>query len=269
MFDIFLRLRNLVEVADILIVALIIYWIMLMFKGTKAERMLWGLGVIVIVYFITQRLELLTLHWILSNFLGSLVIFILVVFQQDIRRALVQMGKPFFTTADAKVANESIEEIVKAVSIMKQRRVGSIIVMERAMDLSDLLEGGVNIDSLVSKELLLSVFNSASPLHDGGVLIRRGRLTKAGCILPLSGAATGGEMKLTGTRHRAALGLAEETDAAIIVVSEETGEAALVVEDEIRGNISTEELYGELKRHFSGLRPVKRSIFSYLWRGGA
>ncbi len=261
MLDIILRLRNIIEIVDVIAVAVVLYWIMLMFKGTKAERMLWGIAVIVIVYFITDRFEFLTLHWILSNFLGSIIIFVIVVFQQDIRRALVKMGR-HFSSGEIRAESESINEIVTAVTRMKEGRTGGIIVMERAMDLSEHLDTGVEMDSKVSNELLLSIFKTGSPLHDGAVVVRRGRIYKAGCILPLTDKDVV-EMSGRGTRHRAAMGLAEETDALVIVVSEETGAATLVVEEEIFTGISSEGLLGELKRRFSKHENSRSRFFSW------
>lgn len=246
--EIIMRAGNLVALFDILIVASILYWFMRMFKGTRAERMFWGLAVIIMVYFISQRVELLTLHWILSNFLGSIVIFIIVVFQQDIRRALVHVGKPFFSSGNVIGSSRALEELTGAAVSMSETRTGGLIVMERAVDLSDFLEAGVEIDANVSKDLLLSIFNNASPLHDGAVVVRGARLYKAGCILPLTGRELA---KSTGTRHRAAIGLAEETDAAIIVISEETGEMTLVVEDGVFTGLDSEKLSVRLKRLFS------------------
>jgi len=262
MLAIILRLRNIIEIVDVIVVAVVLYWIMLMFKGTKAERMLWGIAVIVIVYFITDTFEFLTLHWILSNFLGSIVIFIIVVFQQDIRRALVQMGK-HFSSGEIRAESESVNEIVMAVTRMKEGRIGGIIVMERGMDLSEHLDTGVEMDSKVSKELLLSIFNTGAPLHDGAVVVRRGRIYKAGCILPLTDKDVSGSLSGRGTRHRAAMGLAEETDALVIVVSEETGAATLVVEEEIFTGISSEGLLGELKKRFSKHENSKNRFFPW------
>lgn len=260
MADILLRLHNIVEVFDIVIVAMVIYWLMLMFKGSKAERMLWGLGVIIIVYFVSQRAELLTLHWILNNFLSSIVVFIIVVFQQDIRRALAQVGRPF-SMADTKGAGPYIDEAAKAVARMSREKTGALIVFERTMDLGDYLETGVTLDSKVTREILLSIFNPRSPLHDGAVVVRQGRVYKAGCILPLTDKDVAAEM---GTRHRAAIGLAEETDAVIVAVSEETGEITLVVEDKVTKRIEPGWLASELKRLFSSA-PVAR--WPYLvWR---
>ncbi len=245
--EIIMRAGNLVALFDILIVASILYWFMRMFKGTRAERMFWGLAVIIMVYFVSRRVELLTLHWMLSNFLGSIVIFIIVVFQQDIRKALVHVGRPFFISRPVTGPREAIEEIARAAAAMSQTRTGGLMVMERSVDIGEFLEAGVEVDANVSKELLLSIFNSGSPLHDGAVVIRGSRVYKAGCILPLTGKELAKSM---GTRHRAAMGLAEEADAAIIVISGETGEITLVVEDWVFAGVGPDKLSAHLKRLF-------------------
>lgn len=265
MLETLFGMSTLVTVLDIAIVALVLYWFMLMFKGSRAERMVWGLGIIVVVYFVSQRFELLTLHWILSNFLSSIVVFIIVVFQQDIRRALVQMGKPF-STRDTMTSTAALDEILKAVTFMSKRKIGGLIALERSIDLGDFLEDqlGVELDAIVSKELLVSVFNSSSPIHDGAVVVRRGRVFKAGCILPLSEKELSKSM---GTRHRAAIGLAEETDAAIIVVSEETGAITLAVEDSLSVNVGTDKLSAELKQLFAFREYSRKDIFERKGRG--
>ncbi len=256
-------LGTLVTVLDILLVASLLYWFMLMFKGTRAERMLWGIAIIIVMYFVSQRVELLTLHWILSNFLGSIAIFIIVVFQQDIRKALVQMGKPF-SSRDFAGSMSVLDEIVRAVGVMSNTQTGGLVVIERGMDLSDFLEVGIDIDAVLSKELLLSIFNPAAPMHDGAVLVRGSKVAKAGCILPLT------EKELTksmGTRHRAAIGLAEETDAAIIVVSEQTGEITLVVEDGLYVGLDTEKLLDDLKKLFAYKGYPRKVVLP--WKAGA
>jgi len=252
-------MNTVVAILDIAIVAFVLYWFMLMFKGSRAERMIWGLGIIVVVYFVSQRFELLTLHWILSNFLSSIVVFVIVVFQQDIRRALVQMGKPF-STRDTMTSGVALDEILKAVSLMSKKKIGALIVLERSMDLGDFLEeaSGVEIDAKVSKEILVSIFNSASPIHDGAVVVRRGRVSRAGCILPLTDKEISKSM---GTRHRAAIGLAEETDAAIVVVSEETGGITLVVEDGLFADIGSDRLASDLKQLFAYKGYPRKDIF--------
>lgn len=254
---------SLITVVDILLVASLLYWFMLMFKGTRAERMLWGIAIIIVLYFVSQRAELLTLHWILSNFLGSIAIFIIVVFQQDIRKALVHMGKPF-SSRDIAVSRGVLEEITSAVSEMSKSRTGALIVIERSIDLSEFLEVGVDLDALVSKELLLSIFKPSSPMHDGAVLVSSSRVARAGCILPLSDKELAESM---GTRHRAAIGLAEESDAAIIVVSEQSGEITLVVEDAFYTGIDEERLVADLKKLFGYKGSNGGAIFP--WKVGA
>ena len=220
-----------IDLIDILIVTFVVYRLILLVKGTRAERMLWGLAVIVLVYFVSQRMELFTLHWILSNFLSSIVIIVIVVFQRDIRRVLVQVGRTSFFSRGLGIKEELLEELTKAAFQMSKNKTGALIVLERDVGLGDYLDVGVEVDAKVSSEMVLSIFNPTSPVHDGAAIIRKGRISRVGCFLPL---ARDPEIsKSLGTRHRAALGLTEDTDAVIIVVSEETGEVSLVVNREI------------------------------------
>jgi diadenylate cyclase len=242
MFEYF-NFSILIHLADILIVAVVIYWLIMLVKNTRAERMLWGLGIIVVAFFLSGRMELLTLHWILNNFLSSILIIIIVIFQHDIRRALIQVGKSF-GTGEWHEKTGYIEEITKAVSLMASEKVGALITLERDVGLRDYIEYGTEIDAKVTKEILLSIFNQTSPLHDGAVIVKDGRLRKAGCFLPLTVQSVS---KLLGTRHRAALGLSEETDAVVIVVSEESGEIAVVADGKIERNLDTELLRERLK----------------------
>ena len=220
-----------IDLIDILIVTFVVYRLILLVKGTRAERMLWGLAVIVLVYFVSQRMELFTLHWILSNFLSSIVIIVIVVFQRDIRRVLVQVGRTSFFSRGLGIKEELLEELTKAAFQMSKNKTGALIVLERDVGLGDYLDVGIEVDARVSSEMLLSIFNPTSPVHDGAAIIRKGRISRVGCFLPL---ARDPEIsKSLGTRHRAALGLTEDTDAVIIVVSEETGEVSLVANREI------------------------------------
>ncbi len=239
-----MRLPGVADILDILIVAVLLYWIMVLVRGTRAERMLWGLGMIVIIYFISKRMEFFTLHWILNSFLASIVIIIIVVFQQDIRRALVQMGRPFANRDTIHFEERVLDEIARASISMSTTKMGGIIVIERGIDLRDFLDTGVDIDGEVSRELLLTIFNPGSPLHDGAVVVRGGRIAKAGCILPLT------EKELTkplGTRHRAAIGLSEETDALILVVSEKTGGISIVANGTIEFGVEPTRVFARLK----------------------
>ncbi|MEE9615305.1 MAG: diadenylate cyclase CdaA [Thermodesulfobacteriota bacterium] len=253
---------NIVDVVDILIVAAVLYWLMLLLKGTRAERMLWGLAVVVVVYFASQGLGLFTLQWILSNFLGSIVIIVIILFQQEIRRALAQMGRAF-SSHETMSSTESLDEVSRAVSAMSADRVGGIIVIERGMDMKDLIDTGIELDAKVSRELLLAIFNPHSPMHDGAVLVHGNRVLKAGCILPLT------EKELTksiGTRHRAALGLSEQTDAAVVVVSEKTGEVSLVIEEKLELGLDPALLPARLK---AALAPEDKPASSFFpWKAG-
>lgn len=237
-----------IDLIDILIVTFVVYRLILLVKGTRAERMLWGLAVIVLVYFVSQRMELFTLHWILSNFLSSIVIIVIVVFQRDIRRVLVQVGRTSFFSRGLGIKEELLEELTKAAFQMSKNKTGALIVLERDVGLGDYMDVGVEVDAKVSSEMVLSIFNPASPVHDGAAIIRKGRISRVGCFLPL---ARDPEIsKSLGTRHRAALGLTEDTDAVIIVVSEETGEVSLVVNREIIRDLDAGTFLKKLKDIF-------------------
>ena len=228
------------DAADILIVAYVIYTAILLIRGTRAVQMLVGLFIVVLAYFVAQAFGLVTLNWLLTNVINYLVLIIIILFQHDIRRALTQVGRsPFFSQGNI-AAPAVIEEIVMACVLMANRRVGSLIVFERRMGLMNYVEIGVTIDAEISKELVLSIFSPRTPLHDGAVIVQEGRIAAAGCFLPLT--VNPEVPKSLGTRHRAALGITEETDAVVVVVSEETGTISLVVEGDIRSNLDSADL---------------------------
>ena len=221
---------RLLDIIDILIVSFIIYRIILLLRGTRAVQMLAGIAVIIVIYFLSGKFELQTLHWLFKTFLSSILLVIVILFQANIRRALTQMGKtPFFKT-DA-VAEHDIEEIVRAAAYMARRHIGALIVIERDTGLRDYVDTGHRLDARLRYELLVAIFLPASPMHDGGVIIHKGKIHSSGCLLPLS--QNPHINKRYGTRHRAALGLSEESDAVIIVVSEETQEISLVLQGRI------------------------------------
>ncbi len=218
------------DIVDILIVSYIIYRTILLIQGTRAVQMLAGISIIGLLYVLADKLDFLTLHWLLRYVLSSMLIIIIIVFQRDIRRALTQMGKsPFLTKQD--IPAPGLSEVISAAVYMARRRIGALIIIERDNGLRDYVESGFHIDANLSHELLVAIFFPMSPMHDGGVIIENGRIHSAGCLLPLS--KNQGIAKRYGTRHRAALGLSEETDAIIIVVSEETQEISIVQEGNI------------------------------------
>jgi len=223
------------DIIDILVVAFLIYRILLLLQGTKALQMLAGLTVIILLYFFSEILELLTLNWILHTFMSSLLILIIIVFQDDIRKALAKIG----TVPIARIQTEysfGIEEVVKAVTKLAEKKIGALIVFEREISLKDYLEGAVLLDAKVSEELLISIFNPKSPLHDGAVVISGGKIVAAGVVLPLS---TNPDIaKDLGTRHRAGIGITEVSDAVVVIVSEERGEISLAVGGKISRDIT-------------------------------
>lgn len=242
------------DVIDILIVAWIIYRVILLVRGTRAAKMLIGLSFIILVYFFSQKLGLFTLRWILSYFLAPIVLIIIILFQNDIRRALTQVGSTSFSSSSGFLGEAAtLEEVVKASVSLASRKIGGLIVWERNTGLGDYIEGGTNVDTKVTKEILTSIFQPTSPLHDGAVIIQKGRITTAGCFLPLT--VNPDHSKELGTRHRAALGLAEDTDAVVIVISEERGTISLAI-----GGKLTRELDGPTLRQTlqSLLGPKKR-----------
>jgi len=223
------------DIIDILVVAFLIYRILLLVQGTKALQMLAGLTVIILLYFFSETFELLTLNWILHTFMSSLLILIIIVFQDDIRKALAKIG----TVPIARIQTEysfGIEEVVKAVTKLAEKKIGALIVFEREISLKDYLEGAVLLDAKVSEELLISIFNPKSPLHDGAVVISGGKIVAAGVVLPLS---TNPDIaKDLGTRHRAGIGITEVSDAVAVIVSEERGEISLAVGGKISRDIT-------------------------------
>jgi len=213
------------DIVDILVVAFIIHQLISIIRGTRSVQMVVGLIILTIVYFLAKILDLSTLMWMLQNFLSSILLIVIIVFQQDIRRALTQVGKTPFQR-DMDVGDKDIDEIIRTALYLAKRRIGALIVIERETGLRDFVESGVELDAKLTRELLISIFMPVSPLHDGGVIVSNARIRTAGCILPLT--QNPYINKRYGTRHRAAIGLSEETDAVIVVVSEETQEISVV-----------------------------------------
>ena len=233
---------------DIGIITFLIYRLLQILRGSRAMQMVIGLAIILVVYVSARALGLFTLNWILDNFLGSIILVIIVIFQSDIRRALTQVGTAphFGTTARVGQHRANVrEEVVQAALALAQKRVGALIVIERDVGLNEYMEIGTRLDARVSRELLESVFLPHSPIHDGALVIQRGRVTAVRCLLPLS---NNPHLKETwGTRHRAAIGVTEETDAVAVVVSEQEGTIALVVGGNVEENIDGPRLRAALR----------------------
>jgi len=237
------------DTLDIALVALGIYWLLLLIRGTRAVQILVGLIVLMAASAMAQYFQLDTLRLTLEYFLPSAPLIIIVLFQADIRRALARVGRGFFPAVSAEQESQIVEDVVRAAQSLAQKRVGALIVLERETGLRDLIEGGTALDAEVSKDLLVSLFQPYSPLHDGAAVIHNGRVAKAGGILPLTQRADLPEG--LGTRHRAAIGITEETDAVVVVVSEETASISLVAGGEILRGLDAPRLRGALSRVLS------------------
>jgi diadenylate cyclase len=234
------------DILDILIVSFIIYKTFLLIKGTRAIQLIVGFIIIFFVFFLSRKLELFTLGWIFNNFVGSIIFVIVVIFQNDIRRVLLALGRsPFFKKITYVRETLFYDELCNACFVMAGRRTGALIVIEREIGLEEFMEVGTPLDAEVNTELIVSIFQTASPLHDGAMIVREGRIRAAGCILPL--ALKEGIDKSMGTRHRAAIGITEVTDAVAVVVSEEKGVISYAHKGAIFSDITEDRLKRVLK----------------------
>jgi len=245
MLDVFANFR-LLDLVDIGIIAFLIYRIIDLIRGTRAVQMLIGLAVVFLTYLSSQVFQLYTLNWVLDNFLSSILLVIVVIFQNDIRRALAQVGSGPFFARERRMQSQDLEEIVRAAVVLASKRIGALIVIEREVGLSEYMEIGTRLDARISKELINSIFVPSSPIHDGALVIQKGRITAAGCFLPLT--SNPYVSKALGTRHRAAIGITEETDAVVIVVSEEEGKISLVRGGRITRDLDAGTLRGMLQQ---------------------
>ncbi|MRR57475.1 MAG: TIGR00159 family protein [Deltaproteobacteria bacterium] len=237
------------DLLDIILVAFILYRIILLIKGTIAIRLLTGLAALFLLFITSQVLGLQTLYWILDSFFGAILLVLVVVFQHDIRRALSSMGRGGFLKDRGEGFSELVDELVTSADMLAKRKIGALIVLEREVEVENYLEVGTEIDAKVSSEIITSIFLPYSPIHDGAVIIEKGKLTKAGCFLPLS---RNPELSKTlGTRHRAAIGLTEVTDAVVLVVSEETGGISIAAAGKITRGVDQNTLRKMLKRLIS------------------
>jgi len=245
------------DILDIALVSVFLYYLLLLVRGTRAAQMLVGLVFLLLASALSRYLSLYTFDWLLQGFWSYIVIALVVLFQPEIRRALAKMGEtPFLKRFTPAEEMKGIEEIVRASVSMANRKIGALIVIERETELKDFVEIGIPLDAKVSKEILLSIFHPTSPIHDGAVVIRGNRIVAAGCFLPIAPEAD--ISKTLGTRHRAALGLSEETDAVVVVVSEETGQISLAVGNSLEQRLDMGTLRDRLTEFFTEKRITKK-----------
>jgi uncharacterized protein (TIGR00159 family) len=232
---------------DIFLLAIGIYSGINLIRGTRAVPMLIGLSMVYGLYFLSAQFEIYTVNVLLNYVLGWSLVLFFIVFQNDIRRMLTQVGTgPLYTQRDRVMQNQAVEELVGAVTHLASRRVGALLVLQHEVGLNEYIDVGTRLDARVSRELVTSIFLPDSPIHDGALIVQNGRITAAGCFLPLT--ANPNVSKTLGTRHRAAIGLTEETDAAVIVVSEEDGTVSLAREGRITRDVDGATLRTTLQR---------------------
>jgi len=232
------------DVLDILIVAFVIYELLQFIRGTHAVQMALGGMLLVILYWTSRWADLETLNWLLRTFMPYVVFGIIVVFQSEIRKVLAHLGKKLPWAFSPERKEETIDEVVLAATTLASQKTGALIVIEREMGLRSFIETGISLDAVLTYDLLISIFNPGTPLHDGAVVIQGNRVAAAACFLPLT---VNPELSRTlGSRHRAAIGVTEDTDALAVVVSEETGVISLVVGGRIRRDLDAASLKSAL-----------------------
>lgn len=237
---------------DILLVALLIYQVLVMIRGTRAAPMLVGLTVVGVIFYLAQMEKLATLNWVVSRVLPYVVFALIVVFQSEIRHVLADLGRRFFLRGST-TEGDSYDDIVLAANLFSQHQTGALIVIEREIGLRTHIESGVPLDARLSYDLLATIFRPSAPLHDGAVIVQKDRIAAAACFLPLSMNPLLSTQ--LGTRHRAGIGITEETDAIAVICSEETGAISLAVGGKIERDLTVEQLRermgAELRRYMA------------------
>lgn len=262
------------DVVEILIIALLLYYILVWMKSTRAWSLLKGIIVICVFLLLADIFKMSTILWIVKNVLSFAVIALIIVMQPELRKALEELGKKNIITSvlpfdnshreDEKISEKTIVEIVKASFEMGKVRTGALIVIERNESLKNYERTGIDVDGIVSSQLLINIFEHNTPLHDGAVIIRGNRITSATCYLPLSDNT--GLSKELGTRHRAGVGISEVTDSLTIIVSEETGKVSVAFEGELERNLNAEGLRDRLRQILIGNSEDKNKS-KIKWKG--
>jgi diadenylate cyclase len=246
-------------VIDILVVAFLVYQALTVVRGTRAGHILVGIAIMMLLYVVATWARLEALLWVLSNIVPYLGLAIIILFQSEIRRTLARIGrKRWFGLAGGYRAPESANEILMAVEQLAQQKTGALIVLERDIGLRTFVESGVRLEARISRDLLLSIFQPGLPLHDGAVIVQKDRIAAAACFLPLT--TNPAISSKLGTRHRAAIGITEETDCLSLVVSEETGRISTAAFGELMQGLTLPDVLERINRHFGVQRPTPMHI---------
>jgi len=242
------------DLLDIALVSFLIYELLLLIRGTRAVQMALSGGFLIGLFFLSDWLQLETVNWVIRNLSAYVVVAIIVLFQSDIRRALAHFGRArFFRYFErATSTDETLEELVTAATTLSARKIGAIMVVERQIGLRNYIEGGIPLDATLTYDLMATIFQPGSPLHDGAAIVQGDRVAAAACFLPLS--VNPRVSRELGTRHRAAIGLTEENDAVAVVVSEETGIISLAIAGDLERRLTADTLRIRLRALLGGRR---------------
>lgn len=234
-------------VLDIALVAVAVYYILLLVRGTRTAQVLAGVLILVFAFIMSSAAPLTVVNWVMNKFYSSIILIMVILFQDDVRHALGKIGKQsLIKSVEQNYSRVMLEEVSKAAFSLASRRMGALIVFERNIILSRYVDIGTPLDAKVSKELLMSLFVPQTPLHDGAVILQQGRLSAAGCFLPLTRKEN--LARDLGTRHRAAIGLSQETDALVVLISEERGDVCIVCDGDIKPMQKKDQLAGLLEK---------------------
>ena len=245
------------DLLDIALVSFLIYELLLLIRGTRAVQMALSGGFLIGLFFLSDWLQLETVNWVIRNLGAYVVVAIIVLFQSDIRRALAHFGRArFFRYFErATSTDETLEELVTAATTLSARKIGAIMVVERQIGLRNYIEGGIPLDATITYDLMATIFQPGSPLHDGAAIVQGDRVAAAACFLPLS--VNPRVSRELGTRYRAAIGLTEENDAVAVVVSEETGIISLAIAGDLERRLTADTLRIRLRALLGGRRGAR------------
>jgi uncharacterized protein (TIGR00159 family) len=238
------------DLIDIALVAYITYRFLLLMRGTRGVQMTFGIVMLLLFYWVTRFYRLTAVQWLLSNLLTYIVFAIIVLYQNEIRRGLAGIGKTSIWERHRRRGSSGFEEIILAATTLASKKIGALIVIERDIGLRNYVESGIALDALLTYDLLVTIFSPNTPLHDGAVIVQQNRILAAGCFLPLT--LDPHLSKELGTRHRAAIGITEETDTVAIIVSEETGTISLAIGGKITRDLDAAGLRAELQNAVEG-----------------
>jgi len=244
---------SVISIIDIVLVAILIYQFLVLVRGTRAAPMLVGVATLGLAFYFARLGELRTLNWLLSTLLPYVVFALIVVFQSEIRHALANLGSRISLMRPSSSVADVYDDIVLAANLFSQNQTGALIVIEREIGLRTYIESGVALDARLSYDLLATIFRPSAPLHDGAVIVQRDRIAAAACFLPLSMNPVLSTQ--LGTRHRAAIGITEETDAVAVIISEETGTISMAVAGSIERELTVERLRERLSALLSRYAP--------------